>query len=77
MRGFSRQLSLKHQYLKQAEEEEGESLKEAKKELDQWIDLEMFLNVADIEPRSVKVWPILHRTMVEQTCRVAAAAFFQ
>lgn len=74
MRGFSRQLSLKHQYLKQAEEE-GESLKEAKKELDQWIDLEMFLNVADIEPRSVKVWPILH--MVKQTCRVAAAASFQ
>ena len=67
MKGFSRQLFLKHQHLKRAgsttsasSDEEGVPVysleaMEASKHLDQWIDVELFLNVADLEPRSMKV----------------------
>ena len=59
LRGFSRQLIIKHHCLKQlsaeSELEDGMSLDQASRELDQRIDLEMFLNVACLEPRSIKV----------------------
>ena len=70
MKGFSRQLYLKHQHLKRAgsttsasSDEEGVpvyslEVMEAGKHLDQWIDVEMFLTVAGLEPRSMKVRPI-------------------
>lgn len=55
MKGFGRQLILKHQCLKQVEEEDM-SVEEAEKELDKFINLELFLNVAGLEPRSIKVY---------------------
>lgn len=67
MKGFSRQLFLKHQHLKRAgsttsasSDEEGVpvyslEVMEASKHLDQWIDVEVFLSIADLEPRSIKV----------------------
>lgn len=57
MKGFSRQLLLKHQHLKQLGEgscEEGR-VEEVAKELDELISLEQFLNVTGVETKSVKV----------------------
>ncbi len=57
MRGFSRQLLLKHQHLKAiSEEESGDNdMKNIAEQLDALISLEQFLNVTGIEPKSIKV----------------------
>jgi len=53
MRGFSRQLLLKHNYLKKISEDE--LLESVASELDELISLEQFLNIIGIEPKSIKV----------------------
>lgn len=56
MRGFSRQLLLKHQHLKELPEDYGQDVIEnIKKQLDELISLEQFLTVAGIETKSIKV----------------------
>lgn len=51
MKYFSRQLLVKHEFLRQFE---GEGYKVAEKEIDTLIDLNLFLNVVDMEPRSIQ-----------------------
>lgn len=58
MKGFSRQLILKHQYVKQIIEEGDLApmpLEQVKRELDQLINLEQFLNVIGMGTKSTKV----------------------
>lgn len=58
MKGFSRQLILKHQYVKQIIEEGDLAplpVDRVKKELDQLINVEQFLNVIGMGPKSIKV----------------------
>lgn len=51
MKYFSRQLLVKHEFLRQFE---GEGYKVAEREIDTLIDLNLFLNVVDMEPRSIQ-----------------------
>lgn len=56
MKGFSRQLLIKHNFLEKAQfsdDEEGFSLEDAAKSLE--ADLELFLQVVSFQPRSIKV----------------------
>ncbi len=57
MRGFSRQLLLKHQHLKAIVEEGGDEtlLEDVAKQLDEIISLEQFLTVTGMEPKYIKV----------------------
>ena len=58
LKNFSNQLLLKHQCLKQLEDEEEYAavpLEKVKNELDQLISLEQFLNVTGLEAKSTKV----------------------
>jgi hypothetical protein len=58
LKTFSNQLFLKHQCLKQLEDEEEYAavpLEKVKNELDQLISLEQFLNVTGLEAKSTKV----------------------
>lgn len=70
LKSFSNQLLLKHQCLKQLEDEEeyaATPLERVRVELDQLISLEQFLNVTGLEAKSTKVknyininWSISH-----------------
>lgn len=63
LKNFSNQLLLKHQCLKQLEDEEEYAavpLEKVKNELDQLISLEQFLNVTGLEAKSTKVRYINH-----------------
>ncbi len=57
MKGFSRQLLLKHQHLKAIVEDGGDEtlLEDVAKQLDELISLEQFLNLTGMEPKSIKV----------------------
>ena len=57
MKGFSRQLLLKHQHLKAIVEDGGDEtlLEDVAKQLDELISLEQFLNLTGMEPKSNKV----------------------
>lgn len=58
MKGFARQLFLKHQYVKQISYKEDQapmSLKLVESELDQLIKLEQFLNIIGMSQQSTKV----------------------
>ncbi len=59
MKGFSRQLLLKHQHLRAITAEPGENVENITKQLDALISLEQFLNVTGVEPKSIKVGCIL------------------
>ena len=58
MKYFSRQLLVKHEFLRQFE---GEGYKVAEREIDTLIDLNLFLNVVDMEPRSIQQVCSLYR----------------
>ena len=54
MKYFARQLLLKHHFLRQLDSD-GVGPSQAYRELNRLIDLGLFLNVANLEPRSIEV----------------------
>ena len=54
MKFFSRQLLVKHVFLRQFEGE-GEVYRQAERQIDALIDLGHFLSIADLEARSIQV----------------------
>lgn len=52
MKFFSRQLLVKHMFLRQFE---SEGCREAERQIDELIDLNLFLSIAGLEPRSIQV----------------------
>ena len=52
MKLFSRQLLVKHMFLRQCH---GNSCSAAERQIDAHIDLNRFLNIADLQPRSIQV----------------------
>ena len=52
MKFFSRQLLVKHMFMRQCE---GEGCREAERQIDALIEPNHFLNIADLQPRSMQV----------------------
>ena len=70
MKGFSRQLLIKHNFLGKAQfsdDEEGFSLEDAAKSLE--ADLELFLQVVSFQPRSIKVGSEVECITAQMTVR--------